>query len=292
MNRLLAAAFIVFLAGCQSGPPMPAAPSSTSSPVLQATPTVFLASTPAPSQTPAPTFTPTLPPTLTTTPSPTDIPLASKVCSPLADVPISELTGMVTAPFQPPPPGRDDGHFGVDLSFWRWGTHQTMQGLPIYSILPGQVSTVVLDRYPYGNMVIIETTLSSLAPNLLSLLNISPEPTPIPGNIRLICPALDPQPAWDLNLRSLYVLYAHMDQAPTARQGEKVACGQSLGAVGTTGGSVNPHLHLETRLGPAGAAFTSLSHYRNSATEQEKASYCTWRVSGLFQPFNPLILLH
>jgi murein DD-endopeptidase MepM/ murein hydrolase activator NlpD len=167
-----------------------------------------------------------------------------------------------------------------------------MLGLPIHSILPGVVSTVVLDRYPYGNMIIVETALSSLAPNLRSLLEIPRQPTPVPGNIRLTCPPLDPQPAWDLSSLSLYVLYAHMNQAPLEKPGEKVSCGQLLGEVGTTGGSVNPHLHLETRLGPSGAAFSSMSHYVNKATEQEKASYCAWRVSGLFQPFDPLKVLH
>jgi len=33
-----------------------------------------------------------------------------------------------------------------------------------------------------------------------------------------------------------------------------------------------------------------MSHYRNDATDQEKASYCAWRVSGLFQAFDPQLL--
>jgi murein DD-endopeptidase MepM/ murein hydrolase activator NlpD len=61
--------------------------------------------------------------------------------------------------------------------------------------------------------------------------------------------------------------------------------------VGTSGNSVNPHLHLETRLGPAGFTFASLAHYDTSATQDEMRQYCLWRLSGAFQPFDPMLLL-
>ena len=89
---------------------------------------------------------------------------------------------------------------------------------------------------------------------------------------------------------SLYLLYAHLNKAPLAKVGDTVACGQQIGEVGTTGNSINPHLHLETRLGPSGATFTSLSHYINNATPEEMSNYCTWRISGWFQAFDPLKL--
>ena len=72
------------------------------------------------------------------------------------------------------------------------------------------------------------------------------------------------------------------------RKPNRVEGRQRIGEVGTTGRSVNPHLHLETRIGPAGASFTEMAHYDNGATENEMRNYCTWRVSGLYQLLNPL----
>jgi hypothetical protein len=45
------------------------------------------------------------------------------------------------------------------------------------------------------------------------------------------------------------------------------------------------------RLGPAGVRFSSLAHYDASATIEEMFNYCTWRVSGLFQLVDPMLLL-
>ena len=75
------------------------------------------------------------------------------------------------------------------------------------------------------------------------------------------------------------------------RSGIRSTCGQVIGQVGTTGRSVNPHLHLEMRYGPGGAAFPSLAHYSGDATSEEMAAYCTWRVSGIFQVIDPLKVL-
>jgi len=58
--------------------------------------------------------------------------------------------------------------------------------------------------------------------------------------------------------------------------------------VGDSGNALNPHLHLEMRIGPAGITFAGMSHYDNSATSEEMAAYCTWRVSGKFQLVDPL----
>jgi murein DD-endopeptidase MepM/ murein hydrolase activator NlpD len=65
----------------------------------------------------------------------------------------------------------------------------------------------------------------------------------------------------------------------------------ALGTVGNSGYSSNPHLHLETRLGPTGAALTTMAHYQGNVTQDEMASYCQWRMSGYFQLFDPFILL-
>jgi hypothetical protein len=50
-------------------------------------------------------------------------------------------------------------------------------------------------------------------------------------------------------------------------------------------------LHVETRIGPAGARFASLAHYDNRATPEEMGLYCLWRISGLFQLVDPLAVL-
>jgi murein DD-endopeptidase MepM/ murein hydrolase activator NlpD len=73
--------------------------------------------------------------------------------------------------------------------------------------------------------------------------------------------------------------------------GDTVTCGQPLGEVGTTGASVNPHLHFETRLGPAAMTLDSFGHYDLHATDLERNNYCLWRVSGWFQLVDPLKIL-
>jgi len=72
--------------------------------------------------------------------------------------------------------------------------------------------------------------------------------------------------------------------------GDAVACGQPLGTIGQSGNALNPHLHIEVRVGPAGARPGSLAHYTDSATLDEMAAYCAWRVSGLFAMTNPMLL--
>jgi murein DD-endopeptidase MepM/ murein hydrolase activator NlpD len=61
--------------------------------------------------------------------------------------------------------------------------------------------------------------------------------------------------------------------------------------VGKSGNALNPHLHFEIKVGPAGLRFTSMAHYDASATLEEMATYCTWSISGLFQVVDPLRLL-
>jgi murein DD-endopeptidase MepM/ murein hydrolase activator NlpD len=214
------------------------------------------------------------------------------MCSPLEGITLAEMGApdLLKNPFVAPRPGMDDGHHGADFAYWSRGDRKTMLGLPVYSVLNGQVAAVIHNRQPYGNAVIIETSLQSLPASFLQSLAVpTPEPTisPIPN---LVCPA-DSTDYTRGSGRSLYLLYAHFNLDPLVQLGQVVTCGQPIGEVGTTGKSVNPHLHLETRVGPAGATFASLSHYDTSATEAERAAYCTWRVSGLFEMFDPMKLL-
>lgn len=258
---------------------------------------------PAATQTPAPgitapataavppTETALLTATLTTTPNATATltPLPGpQVCSPLQDVPIAELAEIVKNPFELPPPGQDSGHHGTDLAYYTRGTHMQMLGLPVYAAVGGRVAGVINDRPPYGNLVIIETPLDALTPALAALLP-TPQPTPAVRDNRLTCPEPRPQAGWGPG-QSLYLAYAHLDQPPPVKVGQQLACGEALGAVGTSGASVNPHLHLEARIGPAGAVFEAMSHYNAAASPLEIENYCLWRTSGFFQPFDPMSL--
>ncbi len=167
-----------------------------------------------------------------------------------------------------------------------------MQGLPVQAVLTGKVAAVIDDRYPYGNMVIIETPLTEIP---TSWREQSPMPTREPlqtPDPALTCPTGTDH--FDANSKelSVYLLYAHLDQPVDLKVGDQVACGQVIGGVGTTGNSVNYHLHLEARLGPTGATFPAMAHYWNDATSEEEHNFCTWRVSGIFQMLDPMELFN
>jgi murein DD-endopeptidase MepM/ murein hydrolase activator NlpD len=90
--------------------------------------------------------------------------------------------------------------------------------------------------------------------------------------------------------QSIYHLYAHL-QAPTSLAVDDfVVCGQPLGAVGTTGASVVPHLHLEIRVGPAEVNFHQMAYYDTRAREQEMMEYETWRIQGRFRSIDPRLV--
>ncbi len=292
--------FIALLAGCSPVflPNQPATPlavkleKTTPPPVLSTARSTF---TFAPTQSFAsiPSATPlvTYPITLTQLPTPTPTAITLQMCSPLQDLTIADLFTIVSTPFKAPPTGQDSGHQGVDFAYYHMGKHTQMLGLPIYSVFTGKVAAVILNRPPYGNMVMIETPLDGLPGNLIQRVEFTPLPTLIHPDNRLTCPVHASHPEWSPGRQSLYLLYAHLNQAPLVKVGDQVACGGQLGGVGSTGESGNPHLHLETRLGPAGATFAGMSHYNTQATSEEMDNYCTWRISGTFQMFDPLKLL-
>jgi murein DD-endopeptidase MepM/ murein hydrolase activator NlpD len=273
----------LILAGCTA--PVPLTPALPSTETLTPTPEA----TPIPTSTPAPVFSPTLTSTIRPYATPTP---PVEICSPLEGISLKDLVqpDLLKNPFDPPRPGFDSGHQGVDFSYWSRGERETMLGLPIHAVLAGRVAGVILNRYPYGNAVIIETPLEALPAGWIAAMQVpTPGPTVVPA-ASLYCPAgadfgeTGPD-------RSLYLLYAHMREAPLVAIGKNVSCGEQIGQVGTTGKSVNPHLHLETRVGPSGASFKDMAHYDNAATNEEMANYCAWRVSGLFQMFDPIRLL-
>ncbi len=264
------------LAGCSATPSNP--------PTLTAT---SLPATATSSATPTRTSEPTV--TATTTPSPTPDPTAGfSVSSPLQDITLAELHEIISGPFEGTSPGWDDGHHGVDFSYYSRGSHLKMEGLEIYSMLPGKVAGITVNRERYGNMIMIETPLRTIPADFLELLSVPSQATPFPYNSRLIdCESLK-EASWTEDISSLYLLYAHLKDPTILQIGEQVTAGQLIGLVGNTGASGNPHLHLEMRWGPGGIEFASMSHYDGKATPQERLEWCNWRISGRFVLFDPM----
>jgi murein DD-endopeptidase MepM/ murein hydrolase activator NlpD len=192
--------------------------------------------------------------------------VAFPVCSPLASEEIEQLSEIISDPYKPPPPGRDERHHGVDFSYYRREERIGIEGEVVQSILPGAVSAVINNRLPYGNMVIIETPGENLPEALRTELKI------------------------DFG-ESLYHLYAHMIEPPLVNLLDNVECGQIIGMVGSTGYYVvNAHLHLETRIGPHDTVFDGMVFYDTSASQIEMDNYRRWRTGGEFIHFDPMTL--
>jgi murein DD-endopeptidase MepM/ murein hydrolase activator NlpD len=182
---------------------------------------------------------------------------------------LDELGETVVNRYAPPPLGSDDPHQGVDLAQLLPGSQVAVSGMPVHAALAGRVAGVVRDRFPYGNALLIETPLDSLPPawqegEVFSATGATPE-----VRNSLTCPPADPEAMGHGAGRSLYLLYAHMKETPTFQPGDLLDCGQVVGAIGSSGNALNPHLHLEARSGPAGARFASMAHYDTRASPEE-----------------------
>ena len=273
--NLIIFSFLFWMLAACSVSAQPVTPTSTTAPGL---PTASVTPTIMPSETPIP-------------PSPTPQ-LIRQLCSPLQDVALEELVSIITQPFKTPPPAKDDGHHGVDFAFFRFKDYMGIEGLPILSALDGEVVTILYDRPPYGYALIIETPLEKIDPQLLEKLHIPEQQPVLPPAPNVNCPPARELPfILSQEQRSLYIFYAHLKEAPPVQVGQTVSCGQLIGLVGNTGVSSNPHLHFETRVGPSGARFESMAYYIVQSTEAERYNYCVWRVSNLFQVFDPMIML-
>lgn len=191
---------------------------------------------------------------------------AFQLCSPLSLHPLGELPQIIGDPYDPPAPGREERHHGIDFGYYHYGDRDSMQGEPIQAALSGVVASALDDHYPYGNMVMIETRGALLPQDVTDALGFAPG-------------------------ESLYILYAHMNTPPVVQIGDTVKACQPLGEVGMTGNTELPHLHLETRLGPAGSIFESMRFYDTRATVGEMEAYKLWRTSGVFRHFDPMKLL-
>ncbi len=252
-------------------------PVATSSPMVTATPVSSLTAT----CTTTPTMTPGLP-------TSTEVPF--EVFCPLEDETFESLLSIITKPLDIPPFGQDVGHHGVDFAYFSRGERDSIQGIEIYAVMSGSVVLTLGDTYPYGYAILIETPLSDLPDSLQESLMANYLPVPDDPNYRLYCPEVTPPKL--SGEYSVYHLYAHMESRPAFEIGDMVNCGDLLGTVGSTGWSSNPHLHLETRLGPSGASFQSMAHYQNTCTVEEMANYCLWRMSGYYQLFDPFTLFN
>lgn len=198
----------------------------------------------------------------------TDTPIhqLSRVCLPLEDHSLEDLRLITSDPYRPPPAGSDERHQGIDFSYYRWKERIGIQGVGVQAILPGKVAASLQDSYPFGNLLIVETPASWLPYGFSEQVDVQEG-------------------------ESLYILYAHLESAPLVGLGEEVSSCQLIGRVGKSGNAVEPHLHVETRWGPAGSVFEGLSYYRPEASEEEKQNYLLWRTSGVYRHFDPMLLL-
>jgi murein DD-endopeptidase MepM/ murein hydrolase activator NlpD len=259
---------------CQSGDLMPSSPPPNTA-------------SPAPTATPTSTQTPSLTPT-TQPPAPTITPTPFQACCPLEDETFETLPMILVNPLIIPPIGRDDGHHGLDFAYYQRGERSSIQGIEVYAILSGETVLTLEDVIPYGYTILIETPLNQLPNDLQESLLEGYQPIPENVLYQGECPAF-PTPENTMEM-SVYHLYAHLEAPPPFHTGSLIACGQKLGTVGNTGRSSNPHLHLETRLGPSGLDLSSMAFYDPRYSEEQRASYCLWRMSGHYQLFDPSVL--
>jgi murein DD-endopeptidase MepM/ murein hydrolase activator NlpD len=219
----------------------------------------------------------------------TSIPSTIELSSPLAGIDLVDISEIVSNPFEYLGNGRDDGHHGTDFSFYRYKSFEKIENLPVQSMFQGTVSSVIVNRPPYGNQIIIETPFSELPPMIQTYLNSQLPKIDLPYFTKLNCPVLDQKIIFDETTEfSIYVLYAHLFATPEKAIYEPVKQNEIIGEVGNTGLSGNPHLHLEFRLGPSDFTFPEMAHYDNTATPEEIYNYCLWRVSGYFFQLNPI----
>jgi hypothetical protein len=275
MKKGLFLILITILSACQS-----TMMTGTSTPITDTIqPSSTLTASPTKTFTQIPTQT-VIPPTIT--------PIPFSVCCPLEDETFDSLPLILVNPLDIPPFGQDVGHHGVDFAYFKRGERQSIQGIEIYAILSGKTVLTLEDDIPYGYAIMLETPLIGLPESLADTLLSGYLPVPEDPHYRLYCPPIDPP--IHTGQYSIYHLYAHMEERPTFEPGEWVSCGEELGTVGNTGYSSNPHLHLETRLGPSDASFSTMAHYENTDTLEQMANYCLWRMSGYYQLFDPFIL--
>jgi murein DD-endopeptidase MepM/ murein hydrolase activator NlpD len=187
----------------------------------------------------------------------------------LQDHELSRIVEYVSHPYTPPIGSNlETGHHGVDFSYYtKDGIGPPIDNNPIQSMLNGRVAGIGINRLPYGNMLVIETPFENLPLSIKELFGMQAG-------------------------TSLYLLYAHMLEAPIFSIGDPVSCADLIGIVGNSGFSGNPHLHLESRVGPSGLDLPTMIFYETTATLAEQAAYTEWRVGDTFTKHDPTLFLN
>jgi len=166
-------------------------------------------------ESPASTPTPTTHPTQTTSvipPTPTKD-LINTVCSPLEGLSLEELISdptVISQVFKTPRPGLDDGHTGIDYAYYRRGDRVGIEGLAIYAVLKGKIISILDNKWPYGNMIIIETPIEEINTQLFNVISppqTAPTVEPAP---HVNCPPGELEFDMAVSSRSIYVLYAQL----------------------------------------------------------------------------------
>ena len=193
------------------------------------------------------------------------------ICSPLAVQPLDKLNLIVTQPFIMPRvmddgSYQDSGHHGLDVGFITRGKLK-FTGSQVLAAISGKVVTIINNRPPYGDMVMLETPYDQIPEKLITNHKIKV------GD-------------------SLYTVYAHLQNMQKLTIGQDIKCGHQIAETGLTGMTDGPHLHFETRWGPPDASFPVMSYYINNVTAEEVKYYTIWRMSGKYQLFNPFELLN
>jgi murein DD-endopeptidase MepM/ murein hydrolase activator NlpD len=274
---LVVIVFLVLLAACSG--PEPAAQGRPPA-ADTATATALQVST----DTPSPSIAQTTP-----TPSATGTPSGPDVCMPFGDNTLIDMVRLVSNPYDPPEIGIERVHQGLDFALTDAATGAAISGAPVQAVLGGRVAAVLLDRFPYGTAVLIESDMTDLGlmPDLV------PDLPQAPLQFSsLNCPEGSGDYAFSSSGSvSLYLLYAHLEAVSSLVPGDRVEACTVLGTVGMSGNALNPHLHLEARIGPSALTFSSMAHYDNSASLDEMANYCFWRVSGFYHFIDPMLVL-
>jgi len=258
---------------------LPVLPESSTTPTLANTATLAATVTisPTATETLAPSISPTIKPSATFTPTITHTasPTATiypysltaysgKMSTPLIGIGFGELHTIISQPYDVPDVHNDTGHHGVDLGSYDYHG-KLIYNWPILAVFAGKVAGVVMNRYPIGNCIIVESSYSQLPDEIISETGIKAE-------------------------QSLYTMYCHMLNGATQNIGDAVTTAQQIGLVGKSQ-TVEAHLHLEMVIGPPDQIIPSMAYYNGDATEDEKKAYLWWRTSGTFFSFNPMNII-
>ena len=284
MRNLLYILFVLLISACS---PIDGYPENQLPTVNQTLTVGFDEGVPMPTSSPSPTATIQIEPTSTMVP--THQPRISS--SPLEGYSVDELLDMISNLYNPPKPGSDDPHQGVDFSIVDPTQGYAVKGAKVQSILDGEVVMVIKDRFPYGNSIFIETPFLELPSSWKNFLGEIETPGLFDVNPALTCPVGWDQAGNESDELSLFILYAHMKEEPTFEIGDQISSGEVIGTIGDSGNALAPHIHVEIRYGYAGSLVGGMAHYDVTANEEEMANYCRWRVSGLYRLVNPMDVL-